>query len=331
MPTLDNYPVAEQDALNSCWASAARSIINWYHSLDESSPGPFDSDQELADAWDAADPGHQHNDINIQQSAAGALEALGFVNNTDERAIPEPDEILDSINNGYPLLAIVGTEQPDPNPNLDYQDGHWVVIVGIDSDQPDATLQVFDPVDGLIHAVTYDAAMYLQPPGVPVQYWQNTSYVDPYEALPLADNIVPLQSGAAKRAAPPPPANGNWQGPARGHITLNVSWMKPFAGGTGVQLTISQTPDFGAPHKYQATLGGSPKAPLTGHWQFVDKQNNTIELTLSLSKGFMQPDSGSSTSKPIPVMRLLADYPVSETEAKHNFIIAKWSLAANPA
>lgn len=201
MPTLQNYPTAQQAAINSCWACAARSIVNWYNGLGESNNQSYASDQALATAWQTQSGDNENSDINVQQSAAAALIDLGFLAQIDDHAIPTPAEIGDSINNSHPLLAMLGTTEPDPNPNPDYQAGHWVVIVGIeeaadsdgdtdmdgdsdsddDMDEDNFILSVFDPNDGQIHEVPYDAATYEQ--GV---WWQNTSYVDPY-AAPAAD------------------------------------------------------------------------------------------------------------------------------------------------
>jgi hypothetical protein len=146
-------------------------INNFYQSLGESGNNPvYGSDQALADAWAAVTRNQQNANINIQQSAAAALGDLGFDNNTDSAAIPTQDEITDAINDNQPLLTIVGDAPPNPNPN--YQNGHWMVIVGISDDQ--ATISVFDPDDGQIHVVNYNASTY----GAGA-YWQNTSYVDP--------------------------------------------------------------------------------------------------------------------------------------------------------
>ncbi|HEY9132444.1 MAG TPA: papain-like cysteine protease family protein [Dyella sp.] len=200
MPTLQHFPIAQQAAVNSCWACVARCIINWYNGLGEANGQSYASDQALATAWQTATGQNQNGNINIQQSAAGALISLGFLAEIDDHAIPTPAEIGDSINNNHPLLAMLGTTEPDPDPNPDYQAGHWVVIVGIeeaaedsdgdtnmdgnsddDMDEEAFILSVFDPNDGQIHQVDYDAATYEN--GV---WWQNTSYVDPY-AAPAAD------------------------------------------------------------------------------------------------------------------------------------------------
>lgn len=173
MPQLNNFPTAKQADPNSCWACAGREISNWYQSLNKSGTNPmYGTDQSFADAWMHATDDPTHSKIDIQQSAAGALEDLEYRNNTDSSALPEAQEIADAINANMPLLAIVGDAPPNPNPNPDYQNGHWVVIVGISDD--DATLKVFDPDDGLIHDVDYNDATYHLG-----SYWQNTSYVDP--------------------------------------------------------------------------------------------------------------------------------------------------------
>jgi len=173
MPTLQGFPTAQQATENSCWAAAAREISNWYQSRGESGDNPvYDSDQAFANAWAQQTNTPEHANINVQQSAAGSLEDLGYDNNIDDAAIPSQQEITDSINANHPLLAIVAGEAPDPDPNPEVQEGHWVVIVGISQDQ--ANIDVFDPDDGQIHTVAYDAATYVEG-----SYWQNCSYVDP--------------------------------------------------------------------------------------------------------------------------------------------------------
>jgi papain like cysteine protease AvrRpt2 len=169
MPRLEDFPTARQNSENSCWACASRSIINWY----EKSP-KYSSDQELAAAWNTAKPGQNHNNINIQQSAVAALEDLGYETGADERAIPKADEIKEQIEKGQPLLAIVGESQlpSGEQRNLNYQQGHWVVIIGISSDL--STIEVFDPAEGSIQPVAYNKDTYKSK-----VYWQNTSYVDP--------------------------------------------------------------------------------------------------------------------------------------------------------
>jgi hypothetical protein len=174
MPSLQNYPIAIQATLNSCWAAAARSINNFFQSLGQSGQNPpYPSDQALATAWAVKTRDIAHADINVQQSAAAALGDLGFGNNTDDHPLPTQAEITAWITANKPLLAIVGPVPPNPSPNTDYQDGHWVVIVGISADQ--ARIDVFDPDNGRIHTVAYNAATYGQGP-----YWQNCSYVDPH-------------------------------------------------------------------------------------------------------------------------------------------------------
>ncbi|UCD85818.1 MAG: C39 family peptidase [Deltaproteobacteria bacterium] len=169
MPKLEGFKAAKQAKQNSCWASAARAITNWYAGKEL-----YATDKDFAKAWKEATGKQVHADIDVQQSAAAALLDLGYDNNTDDHALPTAAEIANQINNERPLLAIVGNAPPNPNPNPNYQNGHWVVIVGISDDQ--TKLSVFDPDDGKIHDVDYYAATYQAG-----SYWQNTSYVDPHK------------------------------------------------------------------------------------------------------------------------------------------------------
>jgi len=170
MPTLPNYPIAKQATANSCWAAAGRSINNFYQLLGKSGTNPaYASDQAFADAWAKKTGNNTNKNINIQQSASAALWSLKFKNNTDSAAVPTKQEITDAINANQPLLAIVGDAPPNPNPNTAYQNGHWVVIIGING----SNISVFDPDDGKVHTVAYNAATYTAG-----SYWQNTSYVD---------------------------------------------------------------------------------------------------------------------------------------------------------
>jgi len=124
MPVLQHFPTARQADPNSCWACAAREIVNWYNRLGLSGGQSYVSDQALADAWAVASYNNVHADIHMQQSAAAALEDLRFGNNTDDHPLPTRDEISDEIHRGRPLLAIVGNALPVPSPNPDYQNGH---------------------------------------------------------------------------------------------------------------------------------------------------------------------------------------------------------------
>lgn len=329
MYELTPYPAAKQATDNSCWASAARSIANWYASLDTSGNTPaFSSDQALADAWNARVPGQNHNDIDIQQSAAGALADLGFTNSMDQQPLPTTAEIVESIDMDMPLLAIVGpTAPPGGMPNPAATGGHWVVITGISGDAPDAMLQVFDPADGQIHPVQYDPSICAFQGESPL-FWQNTSYVDPYQA-PVAEsagdvqadaptNVVSLQSGAARRAAPPAPSAGSWNGTARGAVALTIQWV-PFAGGEGVDLTINQTDGPGAPLTRTATLGGgATNAQRNCRLKFGDT-SGPIELNVILAQDQSQQ------------MKLLVDYPLSQGAAVHNRIIAHWLVESASA
>lgn len=174
MPQLLNFPVAPQADPNSCWASTARAINNWYVMRQQAGQNPnYDTDQDFANAWAKVTNDPAHANINVQQSAAAALADLGYNNNTDDHALPTAAEIAAEIKKYRPLLAIIGDAPPNPNPNPNYQNGHWVVIVGISDDQ--TMLYVFDPDDGQIHYdVDYNTATYQAG-----SYWQNTSYVDP--------------------------------------------------------------------------------------------------------------------------------------------------------
>ncbi len=329
MYALTPYPAAKQATDNSCWASAARSIANWYASSDGSVDTPtFSSDQALADAWNARVPEHNHNDIGIQQSAAGALADLGFTNNMDRQPLPTTAEIFDAINIGMPLLAIVGaTAPPGGTPDPAAAGGHWVVITGISGNAPDAMLQVFDPADGQIHPVQYDASICAFQGESPL-YWQNTSYVDPYQPpdtesasdvqADAPTNVVSLQSGAARRAAPPTPSAGSWSGTARGAVALTIQWA-PFEGGEGVDLTIDQTGGPGAPCRRTAMLGGSAaNAQMNCRLPFGDP-SAPIELNVAL-----EPD-------PSRQMKLLVDYPLSQDTALHNRVIAHWLVESASA
>jgi hypothetical protein len=322
MPYLEKYPVAQQETQDSCWASAGRSIVNWYHGLDQSGPNPeYRSDKAFAEAWNSVKPGHDYQNIDVQRSAAAALADLGFINNTDDRAIPRPGEICDAINDGMPLLAIVGDKRPDPSPDLAYEKGHWVVIVGItiDTDAPDesATLQVFDPADGMVHHVSYDPELYQ--PGQPCLYWQNTSYVDPYYVDELPADHLPLTPLLPAPGGSVPPS-GTRQLACRGQITLQVQWT-PTADGIGVALSVLQTSGHGSPRTVEAKLAGISSGTSFALMRFGEPATS-IELRLQLSQ------SPSSDGSGLMQRTLWASYPLSESEARHARI-ASWALASD--
>lgn len=166
MPILKNYPVAQQAVETSCWACAARSIINFNGGNPRSI---YDSDQALADAYAAKSKKPANADIGEMQSAADALYWLGYPSVIDSAPIPTPDELIAEFDNNKPVLSIVGAGDPKGKPNKAYQKGHWVVLIGISDDKKN--LAVFDPDDGKVRSVAYNVATYGG-----VAYWENSSY-----------------------------------------------------------------------------------------------------------------------------------------------------------
>ena len=159
MPTL-NFPVAKQEDVNSCWACASRMISNYYVALGKGGANKkIDSDTDLAKLVGLS--------IDKQESASAVLATLKYANNADSAPIPTEEEISDAISDGTPLLAIIGPDDPKGKRNLKAQNGHWVVIVGIDK----SVISVFDPANGSTGTVAYGAKY-------SGYYWQNTSYVD---------------------------------------------------------------------------------------------------------------------------------------------------------
>jgi hypothetical protein len=168
MPQLNIVYYAKQASKNSCWACAARMIINFYSGSDL-----IKTDQALGDAWFAATQVAKNKDIESQQSASGALTDLGYKNNMDGKAIPKASEIEKEIEAGKPLLAIIADNKITNNKREKAaQEGHWVVITGIEIANNAATLTVFDPDDGKLSTMDYG------PKHKNGWYWQNTSYVD---------------------------------------------------------------------------------------------------------------------------------------------------------
>ena len=209
MPQLISFPTRPQARPNSCWAAAGRAICNWYAM--STSIGPtYATDHAFAAAWATASHDPHHGDIDVQQSAAAALEDLQYPNNTDSRALPTADEIAATINVGMPLLAIVAPTAPNPSPNLAAHAGHWVVIIGIDDAK--TTLTVYDPDPSLqgqdnVAYVAYDPKVYMTSPDPTnpwTLYWQNTSYVDGYQgAWPIAAPApVPAADPRGQATAP---------------------------------------------------------------------------------------------------------------------------------
>lgn len=172
MPILANFTPDKQDDPNSCWACAGRCISNYFVATARAKTAAFYSDQEFAFAWARATNSGKNSDkwqISIQQSASAALSDLGYLNYTFDTPFPTVQEITEAINEPIPLLAIIAANKPlNGRANLGAQNGHWVVIVGISDNG--ATIDVFDPDNGRINTVAYNAESYN---GV---YWQNTSY-----------------------------------------------------------------------------------------------------------------------------------------------------------
>jgi Papain-like cysteine protease AvrRpt2 len=163
MTTLNNYPVAQQQTANSCWACAARSIYNFMKGQ------TYATDQALATAYANAANNPAYANINAMRSAADALFYLGLRNNIDSAPLPIPNELENEFKKNKPVLSIVGQANPNGKPNPAYREGHWVVVIGISADK--SRIDVFDPSEGRVKTVAYNAATY--EPGV---YWQNSSY-----------------------------------------------------------------------------------------------------------------------------------------------------------
>lgn len=160
MPSLSNFPVAKQEGKDSCWACVTRMINNYYVAAGKGGTNKkIDTDTDLAKLVGKT--------IDKQESAAAALATLKYANSADSAPIPTKEEIKDAISDGTPLIAIIAVDNPGGKRNLKAQQGHWVVIVGIEED----VISVFDPDNGKINTVAYGEKYNSW-------YWQNTSYVD---------------------------------------------------------------------------------------------------------------------------------------------------------
>lgn len=182
MTELTNFPIYQQATDNSCWAAAARAVLNYYSG---GKGVTYSSDQALGDAWQKVDPSSNpsHSDINTQQSAAGALADLGVQNAMDENALPTWDEIVQQIDQGFPMLTII-SGQPLPegqSANPAVTQGHWMVIVGYQVIENQQALIVMDPSYSRdFEYKKFDPTVCGPfPQGAPTQYWQNTSYLGP--------------------------------------------------------------------------------------------------------------------------------------------------------
>ncbi len=153
----------KQAFANSCWACAARHIVNFY-----AGKATYVSDATLCN-----DLGKTY-EINTQSSAAAALGDLGYASGADDAAIPTEKEIGEAIAEGKPLLANIGAPK---GRDIKFKGGHWVVIVGIDQTQKPAKLAVFDPATGTVDECAYDDAM-CNLYSAESLCWKNTSYID---------------------------------------------------------------------------------------------------------------------------------------------------------
>lgn len=156
--------MATQAVANSCWACAARSILNY-----KAGTIVYASDQALANAYAKAAKKPEYADINKMRSAADALHYLKMGGYIDEAPIPKPDELEGEFAKGKPFLSIVGNLDPKGKPNDKYQEGHWVVLIGLSDDKK--KLAVFDPENGKLNPIPYDATVY-----TPGSYWENTTW-----------------------------------------------------------------------------------------------------------------------------------------------------------
>jgi hypothetical protein len=326
MPRLLQFPTAKQARPNSCWACAARLINNWFARRGEAGPnGEFASDLFFARAWAQQSGDPEHAKINVQQSAAAALESLGLRNSMDSAALPTPQEICEQIERGHPMLALVGPDAPDPSPNPMATQGHWIVIIGITITARGTHLEVLDPDDGLIHKVKYDPATYVRG-----SYWQNTSYVDEYKTEPLPNPSSETKAVIVRSSAeislgdteevPPRTSESQsvpelWTGQARGGLRLQVRWQ-PTPDGHGVLVELSQSPCQGSYPARRAMLHAAHASSRQGTWQFGTNDSSfLIHITLIERPGPTANASGQ--------MVLRVEYPKSHTRAARE-VIATW-------
>lgn len=170
-----------QPTENSCWLACAAMVANYYG---ENNPNL--NVEKFAERYGF--------DINEMGSAVEAIETAlrdtykNMEMPADECAIPTFEEIKkqilgdNDVRESRPLLCCVGITEGVPypedtsraKPELEYEGGHWILIVGFEDDN----ICVADPSarEWNITKVPYDLLEYKRQDAR--LYWKNTSYLD---------------------------------------------------------------------------------------------------------------------------------------------------------
>lgn len=151
-----------QQTPNSCWAACTRYSWNYFKSR---IGHPFNSDKALAD--------YLGMDENGEANLDSVLQEMGLWQAGDTDYIPSFDNIVSAIDNGEMICACVYSQRRSARINESVTGGHYVVIIGYDTDQ--FMIQVMNPDDGSIEWQLFDHLKYQWPDGH-FDYWCGTSY-----------------------------------------------------------------------------------------------------------------------------------------------------------
>lgn len=163
-----NYKIKKQKYTNSCWAAVLNSVLQYMNASGEwkkvdliEEVDEMDSPiKYLQDIYSETDP----------EKAEGNFCA-------DDKAIPTFKEIKKQINADNLFISNITWEKHDPD--LEYQGGHWIAIIGYDDNN--RTLYIHDPAYSDKQTLEYvndpsEGFAY----GNSTIYFANTSYIDVY-------------------------------------------------------------------------------------------------------------------------------------------------------
>ena len=190
---LDNFvhiPLGlQEENKNCCWIACAAMLIKYFSDLDYS----VDS---LARSL-GLDKSTQGSPIDILARVYRGIYSFSDMP-MDNHALPTIEEIEweiaghNSTRTKRPLLCCVGTEEPTiidsyterPMGNPEYNNGHWIIITGINRESGKCKLNISDPALCSPTEVDYDIKEYKRCGLEGKYYWENTTYFNFFGSRP---------------------------------------------------------------------------------------------------------------------------------------------------
>lgn len=164
-----NYKIKKQKYTNSCWAAVLNSVLLYMNASGEWTKADLIKEVNRMDS-----PIKYLQDIYSKTDWEKAEDNFC----ADDKAIPTFEEIKTQINEDNLFISNITWEKHDPD--LEYQGGHWIAIIGYD--EANETLYIHDPAYSVKQTLKYvndpsEGFVY----GDSRIYFTNTSYIDVYK------------------------------------------------------------------------------------------------------------------------------------------------------